>query len=174
MFDPRANWLRGGLLGLLVWATGCGGNQPSTNNSKDSQTSLPSSGVKGIPTAKTTDAQAVPLEKSPDQSSAVTKTEKVHSTPAKPKPTLHERLQYELTVTFNDVPLDHVIGFFRDALEASITCESDINLGVATSVNLRDKPCVEILEYVLKSHQLAYIIKDGAIFISKTKPAPRR
>jgi len=102
----------------------------------------------------------------PDEVVGVLKKEK-KITPLVKVPQIRKRLEIPISVDFNDVELDYVLGFLSDATGVNIVLSSEIDTEEKRiTIRIKDMPLEEALRYILKSQDLIYRIEEDAVWVA--------
>ncbi|HLG41889.1 MAG TPA: hypothetical protein VI643_00895 [Planctomycetota bacterium] len=70
-----------------------------------------------------------------------------------------------VSVEFQDTPLKEVADFIREAVGINLMLDREVDGSAAVTFNVRDITVKTLLNYVLKAHELGFIIADGILHI---------
>jgi type II secretory pathway component GspD/PulD (secretin) len=70
-----------------------------------------------------------------------------------------------LSVEFQDTPLKEVVDFIRETADINVLIDREVDAAAAVTFKVRDITLKTMLSYILKSHELGYIISEGILQI---------
>lgn len=88
-------------------------------------------------------------------------------TPLVKVPEIRRRLKIPISVVFDDVELDYVLGFLSNVTGVNIIPSSEIDMEEKkVSIKIKDMPLEDALRYILKTQELIYRIEEDAVWVA--------